>query len=49
MPRWMIIAWMVVRAASAAVLLGLAGLIILTVFGVDLGLGIGGPQDAGGR
>jgi ABC-type multidrug transport system permease subunit len=42
MPRWMIMAWMVVRGLTAAVLLGLAGLIILTVFGVDLGLGIGG-------
>jgi hypothetical protein len=44
MQRWMIMAWMVVRGLSAAVLLVLAGLIILTVFGVDLGLGIGGAR-----
>jgi hypothetical protein len=41
MQRWMIMAWMVVRAVSAAVLLGLAGLIILSAFGIDFGLGIG--------
>jgi hypothetical protein len=39
MPRWMIMAWMVVRAVSATVLLCLAGLIILSAFGVDVGLG----------
>jgi hypothetical protein len=36
LPGWMLKVWMVIRGVSAVVLLGLAALIFLALFGVEV-------------
>lgn len=38
MPGWMLKVWMVIRGLSAVVILGMAALLILMLFGVEIEL-----------